>query len=101
MPAEFNTFIFVPAYNVEKTLAGVLDKIPQSVWRNSKILVIDDGSQDGTRKQFDKYVEGFREGPAEKSQEGTVENLGTVPPPASNIFVLKRTAAMALSSKRA
>lgn len=73
MPAEFNTFIFVPAYNVEKTLAGVLDKIPQSVWRNSKILVIDDGSQDGTRKQFDKYVEGFREGPAEKSQEGTIE----------------------------
>lgn len=51
----FDTFIFVPAYNVEKTLAGVLDKIPESVWTRSKVLVINDGSKDGTEAVAREY----------------------------------------------
>lgn len=51
----FDTFIFVPAYNVEKTLAGVLEKIPESVWKRSRILVINDGSKDGTENVARKY----------------------------------------------
>ncbi|MCQ2103509.1 MAG: glycosyltransferase family 2 protein [Fibrobacter sp.] len=61
MSAEFDTFIFVPAYNVEKTLAGVLSKIPECVWRRSQVLVIDDGSWDGTRSSYEKYLEGLQE----------------------------------------
>jgi len=55
---NFDTFIFVPAYNVEKTLAGVLDKIPDSVWIRSRVLIIDDGSKDGTRAVVEKYRAG-------------------------------------------
>lgn len=51
----FDTFIFVPAYNVEKTLAGVLNKIPESVWERSRILVINDGSKDGTESVACEY----------------------------------------------
>lgn len=53
--SNFDTFIFVPAYNVEKTLAGVLDKIPDSVWERSRVLIIDDGSKDGTRAVAENY----------------------------------------------
>ena len=50
-------FIFVPAYNVAKTLASVLKKIPDSVWKRSVVLVIDDGSVDDTRGTFERFVE--------------------------------------------
>lgn len=56
MSASFDTFIFVPAYNVSATLADVLDKIPESVWNRSKVLVINDGSRDGTAEIFEKYL---------------------------------------------
>lgn len=59
MPAPFDTFIFVPAYNVEKTLAAVLSRIPESVWCRSQVLVIDDGSRDSTAGSYKKYVEGI------------------------------------------
>ena len=52
-------FIFVPAYNVAKTLASVLQKIPESVWMRSVVLVIDDGSADDTRGAFESFVEGL------------------------------------------
>lgn len=57
MPSDY--FIFVPAYNVAKTLASVLQKIPESVWMRSIVLVIDDGSADDTRGAFENYVEGL------------------------------------------
>ena len=49
-------FIFVPAYNVEKTLAKVLFKIDDSVLARSHVLVIDDGSRDGTAQAFERFV---------------------------------------------
>ena len=57
MPSDY--FIFVPAYNVAKTLASVLQKIPESVWTSSIVLVIDDGSVDDTRGAFENYVAGL------------------------------------------
>lgn len=48
-------FIFVPAYNVAKTLVDVLLKIPPSVWTKANVLVLDDGSADGTRGTFEKF----------------------------------------------
>ncbi len=55
MPVDY--FIFVPAYNVETTLASVLRKIPESLWSCSIVLVIDDGSVDDTRGSFETFVE--------------------------------------------
>ena len=49
-------FIFVPAYNVARTLDGVLQKIPDVVWQNSYIQIIDDGSVDNTREAFENFV---------------------------------------------
>ena len=50
-------FIFVPAYNVEKTLCEVLSRIDESVLLRARVLVIDDGSQDGTAAAYQKFIE--------------------------------------------
>ena len=52
-------FIFVPAYNVENTLAEVLFKIEESVLSRAHVLVIDDGSHDGTVQAFENFVKSF------------------------------------------
>lgn len=49
-------FIFVPAYNVESTLCEVLSKIDESVLDRAHVLVIDDGSRDGTAQAFERFV---------------------------------------------
>ncbi len=49
-------FIFIPAYNVEKTLAEVLSKIDLSVLSRAHVLVIDDGSRDGTAQAFERFL---------------------------------------------
>lgn len=57
-PQANDYFIFVPAYNVENTLVEVLLKINESVLSRSHVLVIDDGSRDGTAQAFEKFLEG-------------------------------------------
>lgn len=49
-------FIFVPAYNVAATLAGVLGRIPPAVMERAQVLVIDDGSKDDTRGAYEMFV---------------------------------------------
>ena len=49
-------FIFVPAYNVAATLAGVLGRIPPAVMERAQVLVIDDGSKDDTRRAYETFV---------------------------------------------
>ena len=51
-------FIFVPAYNVAATLAGVLARIPPAVMERAQMLVIDDGSKDDTRGAYETFVAG-------------------------------------------
>ena len=51
-------FIFVPAYNVSQTLAGVLGRIPPAVMERAEVLVIDDGSKDDTRGAYEMFVSG-------------------------------------------
>ncbi|WP_290960171.1 glycosyltransferase family 2 protein [Fibrobacter sp.] len=52
-----DSFIFIPAYNVESTLAATLERIRPAVWKRSRVLVIDDGSTDGTQKVFEEFRE--------------------------------------------
>ena len=49
-------YIFVPAYNVESTLGEVLSKIDESVLSRAHVLVIDDGSRDGTAQAFENAL---------------------------------------------
>ena len=51
-------FIFVPAYNVSQTLAGVLGRISPAVMERAEVLVIDDGSKDDTRGAYETFVSG-------------------------------------------
>ena len=50
--------IFIPAYNVEKKITRVLNKIPKIVFNkyNAKILVIEDNSSDKTLSVIKKVI---------------------------------------------
>lgn len=50
--------IFIPAFNVETKIIGVIKKIPQSIMRNYyvRILIIEDFSKDNTRKIIEEYL---------------------------------------------
>ena len=55
-PQTPDYYIFVPAYNVESTLGEVLSKIDESVLSRAHVLVIDDGSRDGTAQAFENAL---------------------------------------------
>ncbi len=65
-------FIFVPAYNVEKTLAEVLSKIDEFVLSRARVLVIDDGSRDGTVQAFERFLSSFEQ--CDERAEYALEN---------------------------
>ena len=53
---DLDYFIFIPAYNVQATLAGVLGRISPAVMARAQVLVIDDGSKDDTRGAYETFV---------------------------------------------
>ena len=65
-------FVFVPAYNVERTLVEVLSKIDASVLARAHVLVIDDGSRDGTAQAFECFMSS---GAENASQSENAHNL--------------------------
>jgi len=54
--------IFLPAYNVEKEIFFVIQKIPKEIFnKNSiKILIVNDFSSDNTAKEIEKVLEKFK-----------------------------------------
>ena len=54
--------IFLPAYNVEKEIFFVIQKIPKEIFnKNSiKILIVNDFSSDNTAKEIEKILEKFK-----------------------------------------
>jgi glycosyltransferase involved in cell wall biosynthesis len=47
--------IIVPAYNADRFLAATLDSVMASTWRDFEVVVIDDGSTDGTAALVQQY----------------------------------------------
>ncbi len=50
--------VIVPAYNEERVIATTVSGILASTYRNLEILVIDDGSQDGTLAVLNEQFHG-------------------------------------------
>ncbi len=67
--------ILVLAYNAERTLTAVLDRVPLDVWRSVvEILVLDDHSSDRTVRVAEHYREAHPDRPV--SVRGQPRNLG-------------------------
>ncbi len=49
--------VIVPAYNAEKTLADCLSAIRASDWKDYELIVIDDGSSDGTNEIASRFAD--------------------------------------------
>ena len=49
--------IVVPVYNAEKTLRRCLDSIRSQTWREIEVLMVNDGSTDGSRAVCQEYCE--------------------------------------------
>ena len=48
--------VIIPVYNVEKFLAQCLENVVRQTCKNLEIIVVDDGSPDGSRKIYEKYA---------------------------------------------
>lgn len=54
-PCRFS--VIVPAYNRAALLTRCLDSILAQVWEAYEVIVVDDGSNDGTRALVDQYIQ--------------------------------------------
>lgn len=55
-----NILIFIPAYNVEKKIYSVIERIPIKIFENKiKILIINDNSKDKTEIEINRIINDF------------------------------------------
>ena len=47
--------VIIPAYNIEKYIGRCLDSILSQTYENLEIIIVDDGSSDGTGKILEDY----------------------------------------------
>lgn len=52
--------VIIPLYNREKTIQRAIDSVLQQTYSNIEVLVVDDGSSDGSVKMLDKYKDDTR-----------------------------------------
>ncbi|MEA5511022.1 glycosyltransferase family 2 protein [Crocosphaera sp. UHCC 0190] len=48
--------VIIPAYNAEEFIVKTLQSVVNQTYQNLEIIVIDDGSQDGTKTQVDLFI---------------------------------------------
>ena len=58
-PSKLKVLVFVVAYNAEKTIASVIDRIPRQLHEkyDLSLLIIDDCSRDNTRNVARSHLE--------------------------------------------
>lgn len=49
--------VVIPAYNIENYIAKTLDSVLAQTYQNLQIIVVNDGSKDGTGKILDEYAQ--------------------------------------------
>src|SRR5437660_1682693 len=49
--------VIIPAYNVERYVAEALDSAIGQTYPNVEVVVVDDGSTDGTRRVLESYTD--------------------------------------------
>ena len=52
--------ILIPAYNAERWIGDTLKSVVDQTWPNKEIIVVDDGSTDGSQEILRQYGEAFR-----------------------------------------
>lgn len=57
-PFQGRVSIIIPAYNEEKTLRACLESLLGSTYFGFEVIVVDDGSTDGTRRSVEDLVDG-------------------------------------------
>lgn len=49
--------IVVPSYNAEKTIKTFLESVKNQKYKNIEVILVNDGSKDGTEKEIKKFIE--------------------------------------------
>jgi glycosyltransferase involved in cell wall biosynthesis len=72
--------VIIPTYNSDRFLALCLDSIRRQTWKKVEIIVVDDGSTDGTLRIAEKYgcivASNTKKGRAEAKNEGALLSRG-------------------------
>jgi GT2 family glycosyltransferase len=73
---RFSVSVVIPAFNVEDLISRALDSILVQTVRPSEIIVVDDGSTDGTAHQVERYGDKVRYIHQENSGPSVARNTG-------------------------
>ena len=60
-PPMSKVSMVIPVYNKKDDIAVMLDSIINQVWDNIELIMVNDGSTDGTRDVLDKWIPRFKE----------------------------------------
>ena len=79
MNNSFYFSIVIPAYNCEKTIQGTVASMTNQTFSNYEVIIINDGSTDGTEKKVNEYIgehPNFSVFTIENNGPGNARNIG-------------------------